>query len=64
MNFIVLIHEDKIYEIIKQPFETDENTYMRGWYIIENFHKYEYNELISRSIIYLNESKNNMKYVI
>ena len=51
-----------IYKIRKLPYETDENTYMRGWYIIKNYNSFEYNELISRSIIYLNENKNKMKY--
>jgi hypothetical protein len=57
-----MIHDDKIYKIDKEPFETDENTYIRGWFIINK--KTEINdELISRSIIHLNEYKNNMKYV-
>ena len=59
-----MIHENKIYKVDKEPYETDENTYMRGWYIINNFDKYDYEELISRSIIYLNENKNNMNYKI
>jgi hypothetical protein len=62
MNYIIMIHDDKIYKIDKEPFETDENTYIRGWFIINK--KTEINdELISRSIIHLNEYKNNMKYV-
>ena len=64
MDYIVMIHENKIYKIDKEPYETDENTYMRGWFIINHFNKFFDEELISRSIIYLNENKNNMKYVI
>lgn len=59
-----MIHENKIYKIDKEPYETDDNTYIRGWFIINNFNKFKYVELISRSIIYLNESKNNMKYIV
>jgi|688.fasta_scaffold856480_1 hypothetical protein len=61
MDFIVIIHDNNIYKIKKEPFETDENTYIRGWFIINS----DINDdtLISRSIIYLNESKNNMKYI-
>lgn len=59
-----MIHENKIYKIDKEPYETDENTYIRGWFIINNFNKFKDVELISCSIIYLNESKNNMKYIV
>jgi len=63
MDNIVIIHNDYIYMIEKEPFETDENTYNRGWYIINNHHKIKnINELISRSIMVLNENKNNMKF--
>ena len=63
MNNIVIINNDFIYNIEKEPFETDENTYYRGWIIIKNYFKYSnLKELISKSIIYLNENKNNMKY--
>jgi hypothetical protein len=57
-----MIHDDKIYKIDKEPFETDENTYIRGWFIINKKTEIT-DELISRSIIHLNEYKNNMKYV-
>ena len=63
-NFIIIINDNYIYKIDKEPFETDENTYKRGWFIINNQNNYKnYNELISRSIIYLNENKKNMKYL-
>ena len=60
--FVIIINDNYIYKIRKLPFETDENTYRRGWFIIKNFNSFEYDELISRSIIYLNEYKNKMKY--
>jgi hypothetical protein len=62
LNYILIIHDNFIYKIDKEPFESDENTYKRGWFIIDNKDKYDKNELISRSIIFLNENKNNMKY--
>jgi hypothetical protein len=60
--FVIIINDNYIYKINKLPFETDENTYKRGWFIIKNYSLYDYDELISRSIIYLNENKNKMKY--
>ena len=59
MNFIIIVYDNNIYKIEKEPFETDENAYMRGWYIIKNNNL---DNIISRSIIYLNENKNNMIY--
>ena len=62
---IIIVHNNSIYNIEKEPFETDENAYKRGWFIIKNQLSYNnINDLISRSIIYLNEKKNNMKYII
>jgi len=61
--FVIIINDNYIYKIRKLPFETDENTYKRGWFIIKNYNSFEYDELISRSIIYLNEHKNKMKYL-
>jgi hypothetical protein len=61
MDFIIIIHENYIYKIYKEPYETDENTYIRGWFIIKN-NTDNIETVISRSIIYLNEYKNNMKY--
>ena len=62
-TFIIIIFNNHIYKIEKEPFETDENTYKRGWFIIKNQDENMNNEeLISKSIIYLNEEKNKMKY--
>lgn len=62
-TYIIIIYDNHIYKIEKEPFETDENTYKRGWFIIKNYKKYEnYDEIIARSIIYLNENKNKMNY--
>jgi hypothetical protein len=60
--YVIIINDNFIYKIRKLPFETDENSYKRGWFIIKNYNSYDYDELISRSIIYLNENKNKMKY--
>ena len=62
-NCVVIIHENAIYNIEKEQFETDENTYKRGWYMIKNQGIIaNIGELISRSFIFLNEKKNQMKY--
>ena len=63
MDYIIIVHDNFIYKIHKEPYETDENTYFRGWYIIKNFNDIN-DEIICRSIMYLNENKNNMKYLI
>ena len=57
MNYIIIIHNNHIYKIYKEPFETDENTYIRAWFLIKNSNIYYYNNdyNISKSIIYLNE---------
>ena len=62
MDYIVIIHDNNIYKINKEPYETDENTYFRGWYIIKNLKTDINDEIICRSIMHLNENKNNMKY--
>jgi len=62
---IVIIHDNSIYKIDKEPYETDENTHKRGLYIIKNlFNINNIKELISKSLIYLNEDKNDMKYIV
>ena len=61
MDYIIIVHNNFIYKIYKEPYETDENTYFRGWYIIKNYNDIN-DEIICRSIMYLNENKNNMKY--
>jgi len=63
-NFIIIIYDNYIYKIDKEPYETDENTYRRGWFIIKNLDKDNYEEIVLKSIIYLNENKNKMKYLI
>jgi hypothetical protein len=63
MDIIIIIYDNNIYKIEKEPFETDENTYKRGWFIIKNLKDNDnYDEIFKKSIIYLNENKNNMKY--
>lgn len=61
MNNIFIYYKNNLYKIEKEPFETDENSYIRGWFIVKNYNNYSYNELISRSIIHLN-SFNNLVY--
>jgi hypothetical protein len=59
---IIINYKNNIYKIDKEPFEIDSNTFIRGWFIVKNYNKYNYDELVSRSIIYLNEKKKNMTY--
>jgi hypothetical protein len=62
-NSIVIIHDNAIYNIEKDQYETDENTYTRGWFMIKNQSIIKnLSQLISKSFIYLNERKNKMKY--
>ena len=30
LDFIIIVYDNNIYKIDKEPFETDENTYIRG----------------------------------
>ena len=62
-SHIIIIANNYIYKIEKEPYETDENTYRRGWFIIKNLNKDNYDETVLKSIIYLNENKNKMKYL-
>jgi len=57
MNKINILYNSEIHIIDKEPYETLEETYERGWYIIKNYHYYHYNELISNSIININLKK-------
>lgn len=61
MNKINILYNNEIYIIDKEPYETLEETYERGWFIIKNYYNYDYNELISQSIININ-SKKGMEY--
>lgn len=58
---ISIKYQNKIYNIETEPFESIENSYKRGWYIIKNINKYSYDELYSLSLMYINK-KNGMKY--
>ena len=53
---ISIYHKGYIYNINQEPFENLEDTYKRGWFIINNYDKYDYIELYSLSII--NNNKN------
>lgn len=57
MDKINILYNNDIYIIDKDPYETLEETYERGWFIIKNYDNYNYNELISESIINLNKKK-------
>lgn len=59
---IIINYKNNIYKIEKELYETDENAYIRAWFIIKNYDEYKYDELVSRSIMYINEKNNLMKY--
>lgn len=61
---VSITYKNKIYNIDSEPFETYEDTYRRGWYIVKNIGTYtSYNELVSMSIIHSNLKKE-MQYDI
>jgi hypothetical protein len=61
MNIINLYYYGKIYIIEKEPFETNDIAYKRAWFIVKNYDKYNYNELVSLSKININKN-NDMIY--
>ena len=61
MSVISLYYCGKIYIIEKEPFETNDIAYKRAWFIVKNYDKYNYNELISLSKININKN-NEMIY--
>jgi hypothetical protein len=54
---IQLYYMGKLYNIEQEPFETIEDSYKRGWFIVKNYDKYKKDELYSLSIITLNFEK-------
>tara|TARA_Y100000389_G_C17434066_1_gene504420 strand:+ start:765 stop:980 length:216 start_codon:yes stop_codon:yes gene_type:complete len=61
---ITLLFNNNIYIIEKEPFETLNETYARGWYIVKNYDKIDYKLLNSYSIINNNINTYNMNYEI
>lgn len=54
---IQIYYMGKLYNIEQEPFETIEDSYKRGWFIVKNYDKYKKEELYSLSIITLNFEK-------
>jgi hypothetical protein len=52
---IIIPYKGKLYNIPREPFETIEESYKRGWYIIKSEEKYEI--ACSLSIMMLNKNK-------
>ncbi len=64
-EYISLHYNNNIYIIMKEPYETIENTYKRAWFIVKNYDKFQdYNKLYSFSILYENTKSHNMNYGI
>ena len=61
-DYITILYNNNIYIIMKEPFETLNETYNRGWYIVKNYNLYEYNLLYSLSIINNNKNVHKMNY--
>jgi|SaaInl85LU_5_DNA_1037374.scaffolds.fasta_scaffold247152_2 sulfur transfer complex TusBCD TusB component (DsrH family) len=58
---IILIKNGIIYNIEKEPYETNANSHKRAWFIINNINNEKnYKKLISESIIFIN--KKTMEY--
>jgi hypothetical protein len=58
---ILINHKGKLYMIAKEPFETNEDCYKRGWYIIKNYDSNQIDKVISLSILN-NNTKKGMTY--
>jgi len=59
---ITIFFNNNIYIIEKEPFETINETYTRGWFIVKNYENINFNLLNSYSIINNNININNMSY--
>jgi len=62
MDKITIFYKNNIYIIDKEPYETINDTYNRGWYIVKNYNKYDYKLLYTQSIINNNNLHYNMIY--
>lgn len=51
MDYISIQYNNNIYIIMKEPYETLNDTYNRGWYIVKNYDNKNFNKLYSESII-------------
>jgi hypothetical protein len=55
---ITIQYQGAFYNISQEQFETVEDSYRRGWYIVKNYNKFEnYEQLYCESIIMLNTLK-------
>jgi hypothetical protein len=54
---ITIQYQGKLFNIEQEPYEANEDSYKRGWYIVKNHDKFVYEELYSLSIIMLNKNK-------
>lgn len=62
MNKITLLYNNNIYVIEKESYETINETYIRGWYIVKNYDKIDYLLLNTYSIMGVNTLIHNMNY--
>ena len=65
MNNIIIKSDGKLIRIPKNPFELNEHTFERGWYVVKLLNKEKeksFKELLSMSCKYLNKKYFGMKY--
>jgi|SaaInlV_125m_DNA_1040241.scaffolds.fasta_scaffold398387_1 hypothetical protein len=58
---ISIEYQGKIYNIPEELFETSEDSYKRGWYVVKNMQEHSFKETYSKSLMFLNKNKG-MKY--
>lgn len=59
---ICILYKNRLNYIEKQPYESDDDAYMRGWYIIRNGLSFDNPEHICQSKIIINERVHGMTY--
>jgi hypothetical protein len=58
---ISIEYRGKLYNIPEELFETSEDSYKRGWYVVKNIQDCSFKEIYSKSLMFLNKNKG-MKY--
>ena len=58
ISFMITInYQGSIYFIDSEPYESLDETYSRGWFILHNLTEEKYENIYSKSIIMMNEKK-------
>lgn len=59
---ICILYKNKLNYLEKQPYEGDDDAYMRGWYMIKNNLSFESAGDVCKSKKAINEERNGMIY--